>query len=699
MNLIETTYNDSDDESSQLDKHIPLNTSNDTNSMMPDKAIKFHHVIGKNIILSSNKKEAQRVENSFCDAIVFSSRPIGVYERVYVKITKLSTLWNGMIRFGFTSVSPDLLIKKSGNGITSLTESFQNMNVTTENEDDKYPFDLPRYVYPDLTNKKGYWAGAVDESLLKENDVLYFYVNSNGEIHYGVNNKYKGKFLDGVDVYNNKPQQAQPLWAIFDIYGNTISIELINNDPNEPSRQNEYDYLIRTQSTSPPPSYLQENHNFRTLLNNSSSISSTGSSPSRSLNSNSSLMSSNASSSSNNSMTTVIPSRSANQRHLQAQPVVLRQKKNETASFDRLLISCRRLCVDNHLNETLRNSIIETNDVNEPETSRLNERIRYFYEQIPVLIHDAQNSAQNKFLAKVHGKNVEISKPDGCIAYRESSLKSLKERHSSFNQTFTKLRETLNNNNNNKEPTRNAYVFLEKPMEKGKSLCVQIVGIDQTANEAKMSLGIGCTTCDPAKLNPKVDLPDDADDLMDRAEYWVVIKNLFNNSSSANNHQVSLADELCFRLDESSGNVSFCINGNLVNRCLFSVDQTQKLWFFFDLCGKTNAIRLITPCESSRSTLSTLNSGRNEAEGHNGRGRPDSALMDYYKTQFLVSEPKKAAKESEKKQNVNTEECRICWDAPIECVFYSCGHMCLCWNWYVFLYWCNFFFKEIVAFS
>ena len=31
---------------------------------------------------------------------------------------------------------------------------------------------LPKYVYPNLTNKKGYWAGAMTDSLLKENDIL-----------------------------------------------------------------------------------------------------------------------------------------------------------------------------------------------------------------------------------------------------------------------------------------------------------------------------------------------------------------------------------------------------------------------------------------------------------------------------------------------------------------------------------------------
>jgi hypothetical protein len=94
--------------------------------------------------------------------------------------------------------------------------------------------------------------------------------------------------------------------------------------------------------------------------------------------------------------------------------------------------------------------------------------------------------------------------------------------------------------------------------------------------------------------------------------------------------------------------------------------------------------------------------------------RPDSALIEYFKSQLLASQTNednansdsfsnhknpssshssqetsgpmtttaKSVRTSKAESKVyNQEECRICWDAPIECVFYSCGHMCLCWNW------------------
>jgi len=380
----------------------------------------------------------------------------------------------------------------------------------------------------------------------------------------------------------------------------------------------------------------------------------------------SSLNSSTNSSIYNNNIT-VIP----NHRNLQNS-----NRNNNEDHLNRLFISCRRLCVDNHLNETLHSSILDANaNPTSPQSNNyyndLNEKIRNFYHTIPILIHDASNrSCSNRFLNRIHGKNVKISEPDGLIAYRESSIMALKDRY------FTKP------GLNSKEPTRNGYSFLENPIQPGKSFCIQIVGLDQSMNESKMSLGIGCTTCNPTQLTPR-DLPDDADDLLDRPEYWVVHKNLFNMHAS-NNRQASVADELCFLVDETNGNLNFYLNNQLVTNCLYSVDLTQELYFFFDLCGKTNAIRIIPSCQTYNSSSIRLRSNTSSR-----RQRPNSALIDYYKNQFLIPEnmSDSISKSSEchnssiKSKNENLEECRICLDAPIECVFYTCGHMCVCWKW------------------
>ena len=509
--------------------------------------------------------------------------------------------------------------------------------------------------------------------------------------------------------------------------------------------------------------------------------------------------------------------------------------------IDRYFLSCRRLCVDNHLNETLHASIIMDTSSSSSSSSpssaqnsassssstvaaavvtalsdaylatqldnrrtemlsnnanyeQLNRSIRQFYASIPILVHDtpmfanaessttttitsatatatttndtsACGAIEHKFLAGVHGRNVSVSQPDRLIAYRES------QRHHRLHHQQQQQQQQQQHQHQRSSPTSNAYVFLDKPIEKGKFFCLQIVGVDPSPSESRASLAIGCTTCSPHTLNARIDLPDDSNELIDRAEYWVVHKNLCQTISEAaaarrqrqqqqqqQQHQrhntaapivaagrassLTLADELCFRLDDLNGNLNFYLNGDLVAECLFNVDITQRLWFFFDLCGKTNAVRLIPTCQpipaaSSSSTQiatatttttttlrSTLSSGDRGATAESAastrRRRPNSALIDYYKSQITAQQrlnvtettvkhqqqqqsvlvdqvaaeqqPQLAQKQQQQQKRnsrlilESKDECRICLDAPIECVFYSCGHMCLCWNWLVRLF-------------
>lgn len=196
--------------------------------------------------------------------------------------------------------------------------------------------------------------------------------------------------------------------------------------------------------------------------------------------------------------------------------------------------------------------------------------------------------------------------------------------------------------------------------------------------------------------------------LIDRSEYWIVYKNFHDSKDK----HLSVADELCFRVNEHTGNLGFSINGITITDCLFNVDTTQKLWFFFDLCGKISGIRLIQCCSSNEpeQSISSL-AGHLEADSSNRhllvtstpkipsteqrsnkrRSRPNSALIEFYRNQFNYEDLREFQSERkpddnknkavERKKSIAKEECRICWENPIECVLYSCGHMCLCWTW------------------
>lgn len=357
---------------------------------------------------------------------MFSNRPVAVLERVNIRIIKQSSNWNGIIKFGFASLNPIQFDDK------------QNQ--------------LPKYVYPDMTNRKGCWAASMLENAVQENDIVYFYVTPNGEIHFGINDKYQGVFLDGVEVYSNG--RVQSLWAIFDIYGNTSAIELIkltNSQDVQSFHSSSDSASLSSTSTISAGSNSIENSSLNATLQSINSLSS-----------------SNTSTSVASSLITVIPNRNFRQ------PVQLRTKVENDIKLEQLLVTFRRLCVDNHLNETLHNSILETSLESHLTSTRHNSlKMRNFYSTVPVLFHESDATIPYfRFISECHGKTVKISQPDGLLAYRDENI---------INRTQL--------------PTRNAYVFLDKPFELDQSLCVQVVGVDHRSNELKMSLGIGCTTC------------------------------------------------------------------------------------------------------------------------------------------------------------------------------------------------------------
>ncbi|KAL9697563.1 hypothetical protein quinque_001004 [Culex quinquefasciatus] len=152
----------------------------------------FHTVHGDNIRISRDGSVARRYE-SFCKGITFSARPVRVNERVCVKFTDISNNWSGVIRFGFTCNDPASL---RGN--------------------------LPKYACPDLTNKPGFWAKALNERYCYRNNVLFYYVSPSGDVHFGINGEEKGIFITDVDARG-------PLWAVIDVYGNSTGIEFLDS--------------------------------------------------------------------------------------------------------------------------------------------------------------------------------------------------------------------------------------------------------------------------------------------------------------------------------------------------------------------------------------------------------------------------------------------------------------------------------------
>ena len=172
-----------------LNKILGLTSQKKSHHSHPGQPLEFHPVHGENVLLSAGNTIATR-EDGFCKAVVFTHRPVRVNEKIFIRFVQQSQSWSGSVRFGFSSHNPRQLAGS-----------------------------LPKYMCPDMTNKKGFWAKALPAKYSSQGSVMYFYVNSRGEVVLGVNGEDKGVFFSGVDT-------RRLLWAMIDVYGNSYQIEV-----------------------------------------------------------------------------------------------------------------------------------------------------------------------------------------------------------------------------------------------------------------------------------------------------------------------------------------------------------------------------------------------------------------------------------------------------------------------------------------
>ncbi|GJQ88156.1 putative zinc ion binding protein [Trypoxylus dichotomus] len=124
------------------------------------------------------------------------------------------------------------------------------------------------------------------------------------------------------------------------------------------------------------------------------------------------------------------------------------------------------------------------------------------------------------------------------------------------------------------------YVFTGRPLQIGERIVVQVLAMEPMFQGC---LSLGLTSCDPATLQPS-DLPDDSNFLLDRPEYWVISRNFARN--------LNVGDEISFCI-APNGEVQIRRNG-AAPCVIIHVDQTLKLWAFFDVYGSTRRIRVLS---------------------------------------------------------------------------------------------------------
>merc|ERR1712001_273206 len=187
----------------------------------------------------------------------------------------------------------------------------------------------------------------------------------------------------------------------------------------------------------------------------------------------------------------------------------------------------------------------------------------------------------------------------------------------------------------------NGYAFLDSPLQPGESLVVRVL---ETESTYIGSLAFGLTGAAPRHLRT-TELPEDSDLLSQRPEYWVHTKDVLPDPQEG--------DELTFTLS-LDGAVLCSVNGG-AQRLLFHTDISLTTRPFIDLYGVAQKIQIVG-VHPSQPTATLRRSSRSNSS--------------------LKSRPKSCSPDPAMLQT----ECVICYESDVDCVLYSCGHMCMCFQ-------------------
>ncbi|XP_076441170.1 uncharacterized protein LOC143280419 [Babylonia areolata] len=158
--------------------------------------MKFHPTHGTAVTLSQDCTAAARDEATFCNGIVFSDQPLQPGQKVCVELDCVGS-WSGALRLGVTTVNPSTLSAQ----------------------------DLPKYAYPNLTTREGFWARALPERLVRVGSQVMTYVTEDGQLQVFVDGQHKGVLLANLPV-----GATSAFWLMLDVYGNTCRVTFVQPD-------------------------------------------------------------------------------------------------------------------------------------------------------------------------------------------------------------------------------------------------------------------------------------------------------------------------------------------------------------------------------------------------------------------------------------------------------------------------------------
>lgn len=195
--------------------------------------------------------------------------------------------------------------------------------------------------------------------------------------------------------------------------------------------------------------------------------------------------------------------------------------------------------------------------------------------------------------------------------------------------------------------------------------------------------------------------------MIHRPEYWVISKDVA--------HGPILGDEIEFHLSHN-GEVTMMRNRGAAT-LLMHVDVSLPLWAIFDVYGSTRAVRLlgtISPPAEQPAVIYQAPPRMSPPRPQQQQQQQHMHQHQLVQTQPIYQTIPSAHMQQQQQQQQSmpilssgtasyvetlthslncqqtgggpSSECTVCYERSVDCVLYSCGHMCLCYDCALTLY-------------
>ena len=187
------------------------------------------YVHGTNIGLSKNNTIAIRnlSDSTFCDAIVFSSKPLAFNRPFELKIKSTAKKWRGSLSIGLTTKDPiNFLNQNSFQSSLSSKNPINQQSIQTQQTT-----SLPQFAsLIGLASQENFWLRELPCEWSNANLTFFLTHNLNhAEFVIVFNNEHQITFLHYLPLDST-------FWLIADLFGQTNYIELLTNYVDDQSR-------------------------------------------------------------------------------------------------------------------------------------------------------------------------------------------------------------------------------------------------------------------------------------------------------------------------------------------------------------------------------------------------------------------------------------------------------------------------------